>query len=419
MVQRAGSADLPLHGGKVPRWLGDRMTKLGAVITEAIVIEYGRDEFLRRLAHPFWFQSLGCVMGMDWHSSGITTSVIGALKRGLAPLSRELGVHVCGGRGRNSRQTPDELIDIGNRIGIDGGGLATTSRLVAKVDSAAVQDGFDLYLHSFIVADDGKWVVVQQGMNGDKRQARRYHWLSEGVSSFVDSPHAAIEGRRQGEIVNLADRRAAASRRSQLDLLTSHGPDRIVREVLAMDRRVKTKELAQPLLPHLVMPAHHEVREENINMKRLHATLAAAADRGPEDFEQLLLVPGVGARTVNALAMVAEVVHGAPCRFADPARFSLAHGGKDRHPFPVPLKVYDQTIRVMKSAVTKARLGRDEELQALRRLDDQARQLEKYVTGPDLKEIVAGEFRRSPEWGGRSVFGWEARPEQSDEKARS
>ncbi|THK33586.1 DUF763 domain-containing protein [Ensifer sp. MPMI2T] len=419
MVHRAGSADLPLHGGKVPRWLGDRMTKLGAVITEAIVIEYGRDEFLRRLAHPFWFQSLGCVMGMDWHSSGITTSVIGALKRGLAPLSRELGIHVCGGRGRNSRQTPDELIEIGNRVGIDGGGLATTSRLVAKVDSAAVQDGFDLYLHSFIVADDGKWVVVQQGMNGDKRQARRYHWLSEGVSSFVDSPHAAIEGRRQGEIVNLADRRAAASRRSQLDLLTSHGPDRIVREIFAMDRKVKTKELAQPLLPHLAMPVHHEVREENINMKRLHATLAAAADRGPEDFEQLLLVPGVGARTVNALAMVAEVVHGAPCRFADPARFSLAHGGKDRHPFPVPLKVYDQTIRVMKSAVSKARLGRDEELQALRRLDDQARQLEKYATGPDLKEIVTGEFRRSSEWGGRSIFGREAHPEQPDEKARS
>lgn len=186
-----------------------------------------------------------------------------------------------------------------------------------------------------------------------------------------------------------------------------------------MDRKVKAKELAQPLLPHLVMPAHHEVREENINMKRLHATLAAAADRGPEDFEQLLLVPGVGARTVNALAMVAEVVHGAPCRFADPARFSLAHGGKDRHPFPVPLKIYDQTIRVMKSAVTKARLGRDEELQALRRLDDQARQLEKYAIGPDLKEIVAGEFRQSPELDGRSIFGWGTHPEQSGENACS
>ncbi|WP_052201965.1 DUF763 domain-containing protein [Ensifer sp. ZNC0028] len=407
MVQRAGSADLPLHGGRVPPWLGDRMTKLGTIIAEAIVIEYGRDEFLRRLAHPFWFQSFGCVMGMDWHSSGITTSVIGALKRGLASRSRDLGISVCGGRGRHSRQTPDELIAIGNRVGFDGAGLAATSRLVAKVDSAAVQDGFDLYLHGFIVADDGKWVVVQQGMNGDKRQARRYHWFSEGVSSFVDSPHAAIEGKGQGEIVNLADKRAAASRNGQLDLLASLGPDRIVREVVALDPKGRSKKVDQPLLPHLVMPAHHDVREENVNMRRLHATLSAAADRGPEDFEQLLMVPGVGARTVNALAMVAEVVHGAPCRFADPARFSLAHGGKDRHPFPVPLKVYDHTIAVMRSAVTKARLGLGEELEALRRLDDQARQLERYATGPDLKEIVAGEFRRSPEWGGRSVFGFE------------
>jgi uncharacterized protein len=395
------------------------MTRLGAIITEAIVIEYGRDEFLRRLAHPFWFQSFGCVMGMDWHSSGITTSVIGALKRGLAPVSGELGIHVCGGRGRNSRQTPEELVAIGDRVGIDGSRLATTSRLVAKVDSAAVQDGFDLYLHGFIVTDDGKWVIVQQGMNGDKRQARRYHWLSEGITSFVDSPHAAIEGRDQGEIVNLADRRADASRKSQLDLLASLGPDGIVREVIAIEPRKASRECAQPMLPHLIMPAHHDVREENVNMKRLHATLAAAADRGPEDFENLLLVPGVGARTVKALALIAEVVHGAPCRFSDPARFSLAHGGKDRHPFPVPLKVYDETIRVMKSAVSKARLGRDEELRALKRLDDQARQLENYVTGRDLKEIVAGEFRQSHEWGGRSVFGWEASVEGTGRKRQA
>jgi hypothetical protein len=417
MVQRAGSADLPLHGGRVPRWLGERMTRLGAVITEAIVIEYGRDELLRRLAHPFWFQSFGAVMGMDWHSSGITTSVIGALKRGLTPMSGELGIHVCGGRGRNSRQTPDELIAIGNRVGIDGSGLANTSRLVAKVDSAAVQDGFDLYLHGFIVTDDGKWVVVQQGMNGDRRQARRYHWLSEGLTSFVDSPHAAIEGRGQGEIVNLADHRAEASRKGQLDLLATLGPDRIVREVIAIDPSRKKKELAQPMLPHLIMPAHHDVREEDVNMRRLHGTLAAAADRGPQDFQDLLMTPGVGARTVSALAMVAEVVHGAPCRFSDPARFSLAHGGKDRHPFPVPLKVYDETIKVMKSAVGKAKLGREEEMQALKRLDDQSRQMEKYVTGPDLKEIVAGEFCRSHEWAGRSVFGWEP-PEELDAKRR-
>lgn len=407
MAHRAGSADLPLHGGRVPAWLGQRMTRLGALVTEAIVQHYGRDEFLRRLAHPFWFQSFGTVMGMDWHSSGITTSVLGALKRGLTPLSGELGIHVCGGRGQHSRKTPDELLVIGNRVGFDGGRLATASRLVAKVDSAAVQDNFDLYLHGFIVTDDGKWVVVQQGMNGDRRQARRYHWQSEGLESFLDTPHAAIEGRGQGEIINLADRRAAASRQGQLDLLGTLGPDQLVAEVIALEGR-EPPEPAQPCLPHLMMPDHHDVQQKDVSMKRLHATLAAVADRGPEDFPQLLLTPGVGARTVKALAMVAEVVHGAPCRFSDPARFSLAHGGKDRHPFPVPLRVYDETIKVMKSAVSKGRLGREEELQALKRLDDQARQLERYVTGPDLKEIIAGEFRNSVEFGGRSIFGWEA-----------
>ncbi|MBB4115940.1 hypothetical protein CO662_20185 [Rhizobium anhuiense] len=412
MSQRAGSADLPLHGGRVPHWLGDRMTRLGTLITEAIVHHYGRDEFLRRLAHPFWFQSFGAVMGMDWHSSGITTSVLGALKRGLKPRAGELGLHVCGGRGAHSRKTPQELVSIGERVGLDGEGLATTSRLIAKVDSAALQDGFDLYLHGFIVADDGHWVVVQQGMNGDRRQARRYHWLSEGLESFVDSPHAAIEGRSQGEIVNLADRRAERSRRGQLDLLATLGPDRIIREAAALLRAEEPapEPAEQPMLPHLIMPAHHDVRESDVNMRRLHGNLAAAADRGPADFEELLLVPGVGARTVKALAMVAEVVHGAPCRFSDPARFSIAHGGKDRHPFPVPLKVYDETIAVMKSAVQKGKLGREEELQALRRLDDQSRQMERYVTGPDLKEIIAGEFRHSADFGGRSVFGWEPPP---------
>ncbi|NKL13546.1 DUF763 domain-containing protein [Rhizobium leguminosarum bv. viciae] len=412
MSQRAGSADLPLHGGRVPYWLGDRMTRLGTLITEAIVHHYGRDEFLRRLAHPFWFQSFGAVMGMDWHSSGITTSVLGALKRGLKPRAGELGLHVCGGRGAHSRKTPQELVSIGERVGLDGEGLATTSRLIAKVDSAALQDGFDLYLHGFIVADDGHWVVVQQGMNGDRRQARRYHWLSEGLESFVDSPHAAIEGRSQGEIVNLADRRAERSRRGQLDLLATLGPDRIIREAAALLRAEAPapEPAAQPMLPHLIMPAHHDVRESDVNMRRLHGNLAAAADCGPAEFEELLLVPGVGARTVKALAMVAEVVHGAPCRFSDPARFSIAHGGKDRHPFPVPLKVYDETIAVMKSAVQKGRLGREEELQALKRLDDQSRQMERYVTGPDLKEFIAGEFRQSADFGGRSVFGWEEPP---------
>jgi uncharacterized protein len=406
MAQRAGSANLPLHGGQIPRWLADRMTRLGAVIGEAIVHHYGRDELLRRLAHPFWFQSFGAVMGMDWHSSGITTSVIGALKRGLIPLEKELGVHVCGGRGRYSRQTPHELVDIGDRVGFDGAALATASRLVAKVDSAAVQDGFQLYLHGFIVTDDGHWVIVQQGMNGELRQARRYHWLSEGLKSFVDEPRAAIEGPGQGEIVNLTDHRAEPSRRRQLELLGTLGPDGIGRELSKLlPSHAKPDSCGEPLLPHLELPAHHDVRASDVVVKRLYGNLAAAADRGPRDFPELLLTPGVGARTVQALAMVAEVVHGAPYRFADPARFSFAHGGKDRHPFPVPLRVYDETIRILKSAVHAAKLGREEELAALKRLDERARLLERCASGPPVEELISQERERSHLYGGRSVFG--------------
>ena len=411
MAQRAGSANLPLHGGQVPRWLADRMTRLGAVMSEAIVHHYGRDELLRRLAHPFWFQSFGAVMGMDWHSSGITTSVVSALKRGLAPLQNELGIHVCGGRGKYSRQTPQELVAIGDRVGFDGPALAKASRLVAKVDSAAVQDGFQLYLHGFIVTDDGHWVVVQQGMNGELRQARRYHWLSQGLKSFVDAPHAAIEGQGQGEIVNLTDHRAEASRRRQLELLSSLGPEGITRELSALDARDSERAqphplLAHPLLSHLDLPAHHDVRASDVVARRLYGNLAAAADRAPADFPEPLLTPGVGARTVRALAMVAEIVHGAPYRFSDPARFSFAHGGKDGHPFPVPLRVYDETIRALKSAIRTAKLGREDELGVMRRLDEQARLLERHASGLSIEALIAEERERSHYLSGRTVFGW-------------
>jgi hypothetical protein len=428
MTQKAGTADLPLHSGRVPPWLASRMARLGAVMTEAIFHYYGRDEFLRRMANPFWFQSFGTVMGMDWHSSGITTSVIGALKRGLKPLEGELGLHVCGGRGRHSRSTPDELVALGGRLGFDGEALARTSRLVAKVDSAAVQDDFDLYLHGFIVTDDGHWCVVQQGMNTERGLARRYHWLSEGLKSFVDSPHSAIEGHNQGNIINLADRRADQARRGQLDLLGSLGPDGIVGEFARITGRAEEKPAAQLLLPHLIMPPHHEVTGRDVVGRRLQAALVAAADRAPTDFPDLLLTPGVGARTVEALALVSEVVHGAPYRFTDPARFAFALGGKDRHPFPVPLKVYDETIRVMKSAVRKAKLGQSEELAALRRLDDQARLLDFASRPPfDTEGHIADERRLSPVYGGRSVFGWEVAPVegksepslQADREARS
>ena len=395
-----GSADLPLHGGRVPPWLFQRMARLGRVIAEAIVLEYGRDELLRRLSHPFWFQSFGAVMGMDWHSSGITTSVVGALQRGLAPLERELGLKVCGGRGRHSRRTPEELVAFGERTGLDGGTLSRASRLVAKVDSAAVQDGYALYLHAFVVADDGAWVVVQQGMDGEARRARRYHWRSEGLTSFVEEPHAAIEGRPGGEIVNLTDRRAAPARAAQVELVRG-GPDPIVAAVARA-----------AALPHLQLPGRHAVRAGDVVLRRLRGALAAAADRGPTDFAELLLTPGVGARTVLSLALAAEVIHGTPSRFMDPARFSLAHGGKDGHPFPVPLRVYDETLGVLRRAVQAARLGQDEQLAALRRLDAEARRLEAAAAGrgPSFDAFVEAERAASPALGGRTVLDRFARP---------
>jgi uncharacterized protein len=392
---------------------------LGRVIVEAVVHHYGRDEILRRLAHPFWFQAFGAVMGMDWHSSGITTSVMGALKRGLQPVQSELGLYVCGGRGRHSRRTPAEIAQVGERTGLDAAPLARASRLVAKVDSAAVQDGFDLYLHAFVVSADGHWCVVQQGMNAPRREARRYHWLSENMQSFLDSPHAAIEGRNQGNIVNLADARAARNRQTGLELVRG-GPDRTI----AVLRRLRGSENATLSLfpsqlesgsqaqerladaqwwPHLQMPAHDDVRSSDVMLKRLHGTLAAAAERGPKDFTELLLTPGVGARTIASLAFVAEIVHGAPARFSDPARFSLAHGGKDGQPFPVPLRVYDETIRVLKSAVDRAKLGNADRLAAIERLDVQARALERLATGPQFTAHVDGEWARSHEYGGRAV----------------
>src|SRR5690348_8939058 len=251
-------------------------------------------------------------------------------------------------------------------------------------------------------------------MNGELKQARRYHWLSEGLESFVDEPHAAIEGPARGEIVNLTDHRAEPSRRMQLELLASLGPDGITRELSKLEARdthfsIPTPQ-TEPLLPHLDLPAHHEVRASDVVVRRLHGNLAAAADRGPTDFAEILLTPGVGARTVHALAMVAEVIHGTPYRFTDPARFSFAHGGKDRHPFPVPLKDYDRTINVLKSAVRKARLGHSEELAAIRRLDEQARRVDLLAGGPSVDVLLADERERSHRYGGRSVFGDEPPP---------
>jgi len=402
---------MPLHGGRVPQWLATRMAALGRVMAEAIVHHYGPDEFLRRLAHPFWFQSFGAVMGMDWHSSGITTSVVGALKRGLEPLQRELGIYICGGRGRHSRRTPAELGTVAEQTGLDGDALARSSRLVAKIDNAAVQDGYELYLHAFVVTGAGRWCVVQQGMCPARREARRYHWLSENLGSYLDSPHTAIAGRNCGGlIINLAHERARRNRQAGLELVAA-GPGRtlgVLKQLrdggnTALSLFPESEPEPAPCLPHLRMPAHHEVRSSDVELKRLHGVLAAAADRGPADFTELLLMPGVGRRTVASLALVAEVIHGAPARFTDPARFSLAHGGKDGYPFPVPLRVYDQTLRVLTAAVAQAKLGNADRLFAIQRLEQQARLLERCATGPAFQDYLAAERAGSAGLGGRRV----------------
>jgi hypothetical protein len=328
---------------------------------------------------------------------------MGALKRGLGPLAGELGLHICGGRGRHSRKTPEELLAVGERVGIDGEELARVSRLVARVDNSAVQDSFELYLHSFVVTDEGAWAVVQQGMNGERRQARRYHWLSLDLEDFVDEPHSAIDGPFQGRILNLTDRRAAPAR-GHLVELAQGGPDRVLETLrtLGPQRELDGPDAAPP---RLLLPARHAVHCSDVVLRRLHGVLAAAAERGPADFKELLLTPGVGARTVSSLALVSEVIHGASCRFTDPARFSLAHGGKDGHPFPVPLDVYDRTIAVVRQALESARLGSDERLGAIRRLDRQARTLEQGARGPALPQLIRQERHRSESLGGRSVLG--------------
>ena len=333
----------------MPDWLAQRMTRLGTAITEAIVHDYGTSAFLSRLSDPFWFQALGAVMGMDWHSSGITTSVMGALKRGLAPRSAELGIYVCGGRGKFSRNTPNELRSIAYQRGFDGEALVRTSRLTARIDNNAIADGFQIYLHSFVVTSNGEWAVVQQGLNDQSGRARRYHWHSATVKDFVEEPHTGVVGEYQGTIMNLVDAQAKPAQRAMLEIASDH-PENTLREAGSAG-----------ILPafsgsrNVHMPAHHDVRATDVDLKRLGAVLAIAYERELHNFAELLLVEKLGPRTLQSLALVAEVIHGTPSRFDDPARFSFAHGGKDGHPFPVPLKTYDESLNFLRTALDRAK----------------------------------------------------------------
>ena len=387
-MRRSGHSDLPLHYGRVPRWLAERMASLSGGIVESIIQEYGVHTFLSKMSDPFWFQSLGAVLGMDWHSSGITTSVLGALKKSINPRSQQLGLTICGGRGKHSRNTPTELNKIGDRVGLDARPLIHASRLAAKVDNTAVQDGFQIYLHSFIIADSGQWTIVQQGMNGNVRQARRYHWHSQNVRSFVQEPHDAVCGEHQGQILNLVHQDALPTHEAMIDIC-GEKPLSIINEARAIR-----------------MPRHHDVRAKDVNLKRLGAMLTLAHDHDIKDFESLLLLEGVGPRTIQSLALVSEVIHGTPSRFDDPARFSFAHGGKDGHPFPVPLKVYDETIDILNQSVQKAKLNRTDKVQALKSLHKLARRMEENFHPDPAKfdAYVEHERKMSPKFGGRTVM---------------
>ena len=452
-IRNSGHADLPLHTGTVPRWLADRMMVLGTLITESLVENFGPDEVLVRLSDPLWFQSFGAVMGMDWHSSGITTSVMYALKRGLNPRAKELGIYVCGGRGKYSRMTPDELLEIADTEGLDGNALVRNSKLVAKVDNNAVQDGFQLYQHNFVLTRDGNWAVVQQGMNTAEKKARRYHWCSTNLRSFVEEPHSGVVGENRGKILNLTDSHADTARNSILDM-SRQEPERIINEITQIGKpasqiillqdgkvnggvvgvspaeRVATNEVGAQgetspsyvqgeLFPGLVsqsemeieqkgrsiiLPAHHEVQEQDVNLKRLGGVLATAYETQPQNFEELLLTPGLGPRTLQSLALVSEVIYGTPSRFTDPARFSFAHGGKDGHPFPVPLKIYDESIRILRDSIEKSKLGYKDKSDCIRRLHTVALNVEKNCAPEvDFDAAIRYEREHSKEWDGKTV----------------
>jgi len=395
-MKRSGSADLPLHNGYVPQWLYQRMAKLGFAITEAIISEYGKKEFLSRMSDPFWFQSFGAVMGMDWHSSGITTSVMGSLKRAINPHSKELGIYICGGKGKFSKDAPKELLLVGEQTGLNGDELVRLSKLSAKVDNTAVQDGFQLYIHNFIVSNEGDWTVVQQGMREGDAMARRYHWHSQHVTSFVEEPHTAVCGVNQGQILNLTATEANNTRQGMLNI-TQVRPELMMQEI-----------------QHLIMPDHHDVRSKDVDLKRLGSILWLAYDTKPKDFEDLLLLQGVGPRTVQSLALVSEVIHGTPSRFKDPARFSFAHGGKDGHPFPVPTKTYDEVISTLQNAVSKAKIGQADKSQALKKLHEIAAKAEKdFIPSDKLQEVIQKEMEDSWKYGGKTIFGDAKPPKRS------
>jgi hypothetical protein len=352
-MARTGTATLPLHGGKAPAWLFQRMTRLAREITVFLAEEFGTDDILRRLSDPYWFQAFACVLGFDWHSSGVTTTATGALKQGVKGMEDELGLYVAGGKGATSRRTPSEITTACERLGTDPAPLVKASRLSAKVDNTAVQSGHQLYHHSFVFTAAGDWCVIQQGMSDESRTARRYHWLSERVASFTDEPHAAVCDDSRGVLVNFVATESDAARDAVVELAAA--PPDTTQKTLA-----RTSDL--------VMPRRHELKLADVNPRYLDKILLKTYEQPPANFEELLGTPGLGPKTLRALALVAELVYGSPASTRDPARYAFAHGGKDGTPFPVDRPTYDRTIEVLSSALNRAHVDRSERVKAFQRL---------------------------------------------------
>ncbi|MFC1901663.1 DUF763 domain-containing protein [Chloroflexota bacterium] len=353
--KRTGIANLPLHYGKAPKWLFERMVPLAREITIAIVADFGPEEMLRRLSHPYWFQAFGCILGFDWHSSGVTTTLCGALKEAVKGLERELGLFVAGGKGKTSRQTPQELERWGELISLNPAPLVYASRLSAKVDSSAIQDGYQLYHHTFVFTRLGSWTVIQQGMNEANRYARRYHWLGEGVTDFVNEPHAAILSEARGAALNLTAGESEPARTTITGIATGEPPEKVITEL----KRLKT----------LSLPSRHQILTSDLHPDSLRKIILSAYERQPQDFEQLLGLAGVGPKTIRALSLISELVHGVAPSYRDPARYSFAHGGKDGIPYPVDRQTYDQSIELLSRAINRTKLGLEEKQKAFNRLN--------------------------------------------------
>ncbi len=354
-MRRTGVANLPLHGGKAPAWLFNRMVKLAREMMRIMVEDSGPGIVLNRFADPFWFQAFGCLLGFDWHSSGLTTTLTGAVKEALKGMEGELGLAIAGGKGKVSRKTPEEVERIGEVLGVDPGPIVYASRMSAKVDNTALQDGYQLYHHVIVFTKSGEWAVVQQGMNKETRYARRYHWLSTHLESFIEEPHSAVCSSKRSVPLNMVAKESRGVREGVVHLAKENDPARLMEEI----KRVK----------QVNMPERHFITIEDINVSRLKKGLINVHERVPNNFQELLETPGLGPKTLRALALTAEVLYGTPISFKDPARFSFAHGGKDGHPFPVDRRTYDETIETLRSMVSRMSVSPQEKNRAHNRLN--------------------------------------------------